>query len=37
MNYLDLRNVGYPIGSRMVESSGKQYKAWFCGAGICWG
>jgi len=36
MNYLDLRNEGYPIGSGMVESAGKQYKARFCGAGMHW-
>lgn len=36
MNYLDLRSEGYPIGSGMVESGGKQYKARFCGAGMRW-
>lgn len=36
MNYLDLRSEGYPIGSGMVESAGKQYKARFCGAGMRW-
>jgi hypothetical protein len=34
MNYLDLRSEGYPIGSGMVESGGKQYKARFCGPGM---
>jgi hypothetical protein len=36
MNYLDLRSEGYPIGSGMVESGGKQYKARFCGPGMRW-
>jgi hypothetical protein len=36
MNYLDLRSEGYPIGSGMVESGGKQYKARFCGASMRW-
>ena len=36
MNYLDLRSGGYPIGSGMVESVGKQFKARFCGAGMRW-
>jgi hypothetical protein len=36
MNYLDLRSEGYPIGSGMVESGGKQYKDRFCGPGMRW-
>ena len=36
MNYLDLRSEGYPIGSGMVESAAKQYKAHFCGPGMRW-
>jgi hypothetical protein len=36
MNYLDMRLDGYPIGSGMVESAAKQYKARFCGSGMLW-
>jgi hypothetical protein len=36
MNYLDLRTDGWVIGSGMVESGGKQYKARFCGSGMRW-
>jgi hypothetical protein len=36
MNYLDLCSKGYPIGSGIVESAGKQNKARFCGAGMRW-
>jgi len=36
MNYQDLQIEGYPIGSGMVESAGKQYKARFCGSGMHW-
>jgi len=36
MNYLEMRMEGYPIGSGMVESAAKQYKARFCGAGMRW-
>ena len=36
MNYLDMRSEGYPIGSGMVESAAKQYKARFCGPGMRW-
>jgi hypothetical protein len=36
MNYLDLRSEGWLIGSGMVESGGKQYKARFCGPGMRW-
>jgi hypothetical protein len=34
MNYHDLRSEGYPIGSSMVESAAKQYKARFCSPGM---
>jgi len=37
MNYLEMRLEGYPIGSGMVESAAKQFKARFCGAGMRWG
>jgi hypothetical protein len=36
MNYLEMRSEGYPIGSGMVESAAKQYKARFGGAGMRW-
>jgi hypothetical protein len=36
MNYLEMRSEGYPIGSGMVESAAKQYKARFCGPGMRW-
>lgn len=36
MNYLEMRSEGYPIGSGMVESAAKQYKARFCGPGMQW-
>jgi hypothetical protein len=36
MNYLDMRSEGYPIGSGLVESAAKQYKARFCGPGMHW-
>jgi hypothetical protein len=36
MNYLDMRLDGYPIGSGMVESAAKQFKARFCGSGMRW-
>jgi hypothetical protein len=36
MNYLEMRAEGYPIGSGMVESAAKQYKARFCGSGMRW-
>ena len=36
MNYLDLRSEGCPIGSGMVESAAKQYKARFCGPDMRW-
>ena len=36
MNYLELREEQWPVGSGMVESGGKQYKARFCGPGMRW-
>jgi hypothetical protein len=36
MNYLEMREEGWVIGSGMVESGGKQFKARFCGAGMRW-
>ena len=36
MNYLELRSEGWVIGSGMVESGGKQFKARFCGPGMRW-
>ena len=36
MNYLELREDGYPIGSGMVESGCKQYKARLGGPGMRW-
>jgi len=36
MQYLELREEGYPIGSGMVESGAKQFKARFCGPGMRW-
>lgn len=36
MNYLEMRAEGYPIGSGMVESAAKQYKARFTGPGMRW-
>lgn len=36
MQYLELREAGFPIGSGMVESAGKQYRARFCGSGMSW-
>jgi hypothetical protein len=36
MQYLELREEGYVIGSGMVESGGKQFKSRFCGAGMRW-
>ncbi|MBN1220899.1 MAG: hypothetical protein JXM69_18395 [Anaerolineae bacterium] len=34
--YLELREEGYVIGSGMVESEVKQYKARFTGPGMRW-
>lgn len=36
MQYLEMREEGYPIGSGMVESAAKQYKARFAGSGMRW-
>jgi hypothetical protein len=36
MQYLDMRSEGYVIGSGMVESGGKQFKARFAGPGMRW-
>ncbi len=36
MQYLELREAGFPIGSGMVESGCKQYRARFNGAGMRW-
>lgn len=36
MNYLEMRENDWPIGSGMVESAGKQFKARFCGPGMRW-
>jgi hypothetical protein len=36
MQYLEMREEGYLIGSGMVESGGKQFKSRFCGAGMRW-
>lgn len=37
MNYLEMREEEWPIGSGMVESGGKQYKARFCRVPACAG
>jgi hypothetical protein len=36
MSYMEMREDGWVIGSGMVESGGKQFKARFCGAGMRW-
>jgi hypothetical protein len=36
MNYLEMRELEWPIGSGMVESGAKQYKARFSGTGMRW-
>jgi hypothetical protein len=36
MNYLEMREAEWPIGSGMIESAAKQYKARFCGPGMRW-
>jgi len=36
MQYFELREDGFVIGSGMVESACKQYKARFCGPGMRW-
>lgn len=36
MNYMEMREEQWPIGSGMVESAAKSYKARFCGPGMRW-
>jgi len=36
MQYLELREEGYVIGSGMIESGCKQFKSRFCGPGMRW-
>jgi hypothetical protein len=36
MNYMELREQGWVIGSGMIESGGKQFKARFAGPGMRW-
>ena len=36
MNYLEMREDEWPIGSGMIESGAKQFKARFCGPGMRW-
>jgi hypothetical protein len=36
MNYLEMREEEWPIGSGMIESGAKQFKARFCGPGMRW-
>lgn len=36
MNYLEMREDLWPIGSGMVESGAKQFKSRFCGPGMRW-
>jgi hypothetical protein len=36
MHYLEMREGAWPIGSGMVESGAKQFKARFCGPGMRW-
>jgi hypothetical protein len=36
MNYLEMREEEWPIGSGMVESGAKQFRARFCGPGMRW-
>ncbi len=36
MQYLEVREEGFPIGSGMVESACKQFRARFDGAGMRW-
>lgn len=36
MQYLEMREEGFPIGSGMVESGGKQFRARLAGAGMRW-
>ncbi len=36
MNYLEMREEEWPIGSGMIESGAKQFKARFCASGMRW-
>jgi hypothetical protein len=36
MQYMELREEGFVIGSGMVESGAKRFKSRFCGAGMRW-
>jgi hypothetical protein len=36
MNYLEMCEEGWPLGSGMIESGAKQFKARFCGPGMRW-
>ncbi len=36
MQYLELREDSFPIGSGIVESACKQFRARFTGAGMWW-
>ena len=36
MNYIEMREEGWPIGSGVVESGAKQFKARFSGPGMRW-
>jgi hypothetical protein len=36
MQYLEMREEGFPIGSGMVESGGKQFRTRLAGAGMRW-
>lgn len=36
MQYLEMREMQWPIGSGMIESAAKQFKARFCGPGMRW-
>lgn len=36
MNYMELREQGWVMGSGMIESAGKQFKARFAGPGMRW-
>lgn len=36
INYLEMREELWPIGSGMVESGAKQFKSRFCGPGMRW-
>ena len=36
MNYLEMREEEYVIGSGMVEGAAKQYQARLCGPGMRW-